>query len=293
MKDIKLFLGRWLFVAEKAAYEHGEPPQAAIYQMTQAEQTLTFTMLWKDAAGKDFQLAYSEVLDGEFHALEEGGVADEVRLQLTDDNVLVSEAKKGDTVVMLAEREVISETELRVTMAGKTPDGTDYKNVSWYQRMPEISKMDAVRQIRREAVAKKIALQEELQQVAITITKLFKAYMGPQLPDSIALGPSIDDDDPDETVYHDGDLTYSLQVQFATKDGISIYDATYAYQSHISRLADGSWNLNVLQENHHLTAITPEVLEPVFDKMYAHMQMVASGEQEQMDEVRRLGFKLT
>ncbi|HKJ28051.1 MAG TPA: hypothetical protein VJ965_10460 [Anaerolineales bacterium] len=135
MTGIENFLGKWMFIPERAAYEFGPPPKSGTYEILQDGQTLMFNIAWVDDKGEAQAVSYAEVCDGEFHDYPVKQAADEICLSLKHAALLESEARKGGRVVLSAKRELVSEDEMKVTMSGDRPDGSPYRNVSWYVRI--------------------------------------------------------------------------------------------------------------------------------------------------------------
>ncbi len=129
------FLGKWEFVPDQSTYEMGSPPLSGTYEIVQDGEKLIFKMVWRDVDGESHELAYSEVCDGKFHAYPHSDIADEICLRLKRDDLLTSSAKKNGEIVLSAERELISDADLKVTMSGLLPDGSDYRNVAMYKKL--------------------------------------------------------------------------------------------------------------------------------------------------------------
>ena len=134
MKGIERFLGKWTLESEKAAYELGQPPKSGTYEIINNDGVLTFKMAWVDSNDKSHAMEYAEICDGQFHDYHVKEIADEICLNLANESLLESTAKKGGNVVLSAKREVISNSSMKVTMSGLTPDGSTYNNVSWYTK---------------------------------------------------------------------------------------------------------------------------------------------------------------
>jgi len=134
MKGIDTFLGKWMLNPDRSNYELGEPPQSGTYEILEKDQILTFKMAWKDSAGDHHEMEYSEICDGKFHEYPVKEIADELCLRLKSESLLESIAKKGGKIVLSAKRELITDTEMKVTMSGRMPEGKSYDNVSWYSK---------------------------------------------------------------------------------------------------------------------------------------------------------------
>lgn len=134
MKYIERFSGKWTLVSGKAVYELGEPPQSGSYEIIENNGVLTFKMAWVDSKGNSHALEYAEICDGEFHDYPVKEIADEIRLNLTNPDLLESTARKNGKTILSAKRELISYHQMKVTMSGLKPDGTAYDNVSWYAK---------------------------------------------------------------------------------------------------------------------------------------------------------------
>lgn len=112
----------------------GEPPQSGTYEILQDGERLTFKMAWVDGQGGAHAMEYLEVCDGTFHDYPVKAIADEICLSLKSEVLLESVARKDGKVVLSAKRELLSDSDLKVTMSGRKPDGQSYNNVSWYAK---------------------------------------------------------------------------------------------------------------------------------------------------------------
>ena len=135
MANIDKFLGKWELVAGQAKYELGPPPSAGTYEIIADGDRLIFKMAWTDGEGNDHEMAYSEVCDGEFHDYPSAEIADEICLSLKSDKLLESSAKKNGEIVLSAKRELVSDSDLKVTMSGSLPNGAVYSNVAMYKKL--------------------------------------------------------------------------------------------------------------------------------------------------------------
>ncbi len=135
MASIDKFLGKWELVAGRSEYELGSPPSSGTYEIIMDGDKLIFRMEWSDSEGKDHEMEYSEVCDGEFHEYPNTEIADEICLSLKHDDLLESSAKKNGEIVLSAKRELISDSDLKVTMSGPLPNGTVYNNVAMYKKL--------------------------------------------------------------------------------------------------------------------------------------------------------------
>jgi len=132
MEELSGFLGVWHLIPEKCNYELGEPPLQGSYEIQREGDKLIFIMNWTDHQNKNNHVEFTETCDGLFHELEDKTFADEICLLLRDDGVLASQAKKDGKLTLSATRELVSETELKVSMFGVTPAGGGFRNVSFY-----------------------------------------------------------------------------------------------------------------------------------------------------------------
>lgn len=132
--SVEKFLGKWTIDSERSEYQLGDPPKQGTYEIVQEENKLTFLMDWIDQADEHKQMSFSEICDGEFHPYEASEAIDEIKLELLDGPILESLAKKGEMIVMTAQRELLSDSLMKVTMGGPLPDGTAYKNVAFYEK---------------------------------------------------------------------------------------------------------------------------------------------------------------
>lgn len=132
---IDKFLGLWRLDATYSEYQLGQPPLSGSYQIDAEDQKLTFTMKWLDAQHQSHEMAYSEVLDGEFHPYLDSPLADQICLKLTRPDLLESIAKKAGQIVLSARREHLvfeGREALKVKMSGPLPDGSSYTNTAYY-----------------------------------------------------------------------------------------------------------------------------------------------------------------
>ena len=132
--SLEPFLGKWKLISERCRYEIGEPPQKGTYEILRDGDRLTFLMDWVDQAGEGKQMSFSEICDGTFHIFEDSPAVDEIKLSLLDAANLQSLAKKDGVIIMTADRELQTNRLLKVTMGGPLPDGTNYSNISFYEK---------------------------------------------------------------------------------------------------------------------------------------------------------------
>ncbi|MEM8862715.1 MAG: hypothetical protein AAGD96_30770 [Chloroflexota bacterium] len=131
---IEKYLGKWIMDTSRSNYQLGDPPQKGTYDIIQEDDRLVFLMDWVDQAGDQKQMSFSEICDGEFHPYHNSPAVDEIQLQLMDGPILQSLAKKDGIIIMEAQRELLSEQLMKVTMGGPLPDGSSYQNISFYEK---------------------------------------------------------------------------------------------------------------------------------------------------------------
>lgn len=135
MAKIDKFLGKWELIPGQAKYELGSPPSSGTYEIIADGDTLIFKMVWTDGEGKAHDMAYSEVCDGKFYDYPHTEIAYEICLGLKSDKLLESSAKKNGEIVLSAKRELISDSDLKVTMSGSLPNGAIYSNKAMYKKL--------------------------------------------------------------------------------------------------------------------------------------------------------------
>ena len=121
-------------LGRRSQYEVGKPPLSGTYEILADGRRLTFKMAWVETEGESHTMDYSELCDGEFHDYPLTEIAGELRLSLQNGSLLESEARKNGKSVLLAARELISDTEMKVTMSRISPEGKLLDNVARYAR---------------------------------------------------------------------------------------------------------------------------------------------------------------
>lgn len=139
--SIEPFLGVWELDPEQSQYELGTPPQRGQYQLVRESNPapdtgqIAVVMDWTDAAGKDFHMIYYMTPDGTDHAYPDSPAVDAVMTRLVDARTLETVSKKEGQVVATGRRELSADgRSLKVTQAGKTPDGGTFANVALYRK---------------------------------------------------------------------------------------------------------------------------------------------------------------
>jgi len=135
MNKIEPFLGLWKLIPEQSKYESGTPPQSGSYEIIGDGQQLTFKMDWVDSTGQQKQMTFSEICDGQFHPYADNSAVDEICLKLASPTLSESHAKQSGELQFSASRELLSNHSMKIIQSGKKPDGTWFKNISWYKKI--------------------------------------------------------------------------------------------------------------------------------------------------------------
>lgn len=129
------FLGRWKLNPRDNQYEYGFAPQKGRYTMTWEDDHYLVKMAWINAEGKEVQMSYTTIPDGQPHSMEAAGDLVTTRV---DERTLDSEVIINGEVVAFARRVLSPDGQrMTVTQSGMTPDGTPYSNLSVYDRIIE------------------------------------------------------------------------------------------------------------------------------------------------------------
>jgi len=128
------FLGTWQLDPDGNNYQLGDPPQSGLYIIETKDNGYLVTMKWT-TNGDEKQMAYEGIPDGKQYETPATGI-DAMSMTRVDDKTLDSSAFVGEVRIAYARR-VLSENDntMTVTQSGKTPDGTDFANVSVYHRV--------------------------------------------------------------------------------------------------------------------------------------------------------------
>lgn len=129
------FLGSWILDTDACDYEQGEPAQSGSYKIEADDLGLTFHMRWIDAEGQEEAVSFTGQPGTRETALKKSGLADALVLYLETEGGLVSEARRGGTVIMRAVRRLSDNaTTLTIEQTVHLPDDSTLTNTMVYRR---------------------------------------------------------------------------------------------------------------------------------------------------------------
>jgi len=127
------FVGAWQLQPELSDYESGAPPAEGLYTIRARDDSYLFDIGWKTADNHSFSADFSGIPDGKQYPYEDLQVAEAVSFTRVDYLTLDSETFKGGNRIAHARRELLKGGRvMRITQSGRTPDGMDFSNVSYY-----------------------------------------------------------------------------------------------------------------------------------------------------------------
>lgn len=132
---VSLFAGTWRLLADRSQYEFGLPPVSGIYTLEQIGEDIGVSIRWMDHCGHEHAVRYMITPDGKNYAYDQPDVAETVMARFRDERTLETFAGKNGKVVAYAERTLSEDTnEMMIVQTGKTPEGTDFRNVQYYAK---------------------------------------------------------------------------------------------------------------------------------------------------------------
>ncbi|MCG6188322.1 hypothetical protein [Maribellus maritimus] len=87
-----------------------------------------------DEEGKEFEVEYQTVPDGQRKKYENPQVADEVMSEFESEFILNSYTFKGEKVIAFASRIIESEVKMKVIQRFFTAEGKHFDNIQYYQK---------------------------------------------------------------------------------------------------------------------------------------------------------------
>lgn len=129
------FYGHWVLKPGKSSYGFGKPPARGTYDIEAlGDGFVRFTSRWWSASGREHVIDWAGRLDGESYPYTSTRLADFLRFRQVSSHLIVSEAQLGDRVVYRAERELLDDQTLRVSLHGDRPPHGTYTNTDLYRR---------------------------------------------------------------------------------------------------------------------------------------------------------------
>ena len=135
---ISRFAGTWRLLAGRSEYEFGTPPAAGRYTIEPSGDELLIVIDWTDDCGHPHSVHYSVTPDGKEYAYERPEIAEAVMARFANDRLLETFAFRNGHVAMHAERLIGEDGKsMVITQKGYMPDGQEYRNVQYYERIQE------------------------------------------------------------------------------------------------------------------------------------------------------------
>lgn len=134
--NLEPFLGIWVLDPEESSYEHGEPPDKAVYEIVADGRALIFAVEY-EVGGMELGFRYRTLPNGIEQPYEDpNGIVDSIISTFTGPQEIETISRSGGEVLALAVR-TISEDGLTMTVQqkGTAEGGRQFVNVSVYNKV--------------------------------------------------------------------------------------------------------------------------------------------------------------
>lgn len=134
--NLEPFLGIWVLDPQECVYEHGDPPDKAVYEITADGRALIFAVEY-EIGGMELEFRYRTLPNGIEQPYEDpNGIVDSITSTFTGAQEIETISRSGGDVLALAVR-AISEDGLTmtVTQKGTAEGGRRFVNVSVYNKV--------------------------------------------------------------------------------------------------------------------------------------------------------------
>jgi hypothetical protein len=128
------FFGVWKLRTGDSLYEHGDVPRAGSYTILRDGDKIKFMIDAVLPTGRKMLVHYSVPPDGADHAYTQVPGIDSLRASFEGD-CLISVSIKGGAEVERWTRELLSDGRMKITVWGSRPDGSSFRNVSYYEKV--------------------------------------------------------------------------------------------------------------------------------------------------------------
>lgn len=135
--EVDPFIGTWVLDPNQSQYQYGNPPVKGSYKISTKVDQYVFEMKWETQDGTEHEMSFQAMPDGvERPYYDDPAVADSIRLTRIDRLTLDSETRKGGDITARASRQINEEENtMKVVQTGKTPDGQQYTNITYYAKV--------------------------------------------------------------------------------------------------------------------------------------------------------------